>query len=111
MRQYIEQLVSADIINYLLKTHKVTMADIVKYTGLSLSAISRIKNGQRSLTLFRLRRLEKELNIPLPILFLEAITSSSMPKDLKAHYRKLKKVLVNSRDDLANNNLQEKSSV
>ena len=87
--------ISTDIIRQLQKKGR-TLKDIGKLMGLSESSISRVRKGDRSLTMLRLRKLEAKLNVPIPLLLLQAIDPTSVPKELKAQYEALREIFTKS---------------
>lgn len=91
----IDATVSAAIVEQLQKKG-MTLKRIGDLMGLSESTVCRIKNRERSLTIFRLRKLESKLRVPIPVLLLDSIDISSVPKDLKPHYKELRKILSQS---------------
>ena len=70
-----------------------TLKQIGDMMGLTHAFISQVKSGKKSLTIARLEMLEKALNRPLPIIFLQAVEESPRPKGLERSYRHLTKVL------------------
>lgn len=89
--------VSAKIIQQ-LQRKGMSLSQIGKLMDLSKSFVSRVKNGERSLTISRLSKLEEKLNLPLPLLFLGAIETQSMPNKLKKQYEALRNAFIKSAD-------------
>ena len=86
------QTISAKIILQLQK-NGMTLKQIGSIMGLSESYISYVKQGKRNLTIERLRKLEKDLKKPLPLIFLEATEGNLIPNELKNQYVKIRQVL------------------
>lgn len=74
----------------LLQDKKMSLSKIAKLMDLSKSFVSRVAKGERSLTIARLKKLEERLQLPLPLLLLEAVETKSMSKKLKEQYRALR---------------------
>ncbi len=65
----------------------MTLKEIGALMGLKESFISRVRNGQRSLTLEHLARLEDALGKSLPAILVHATPLDSVPKKLRPMYQ------------------------
>lgn len=92
MAKFIDSIISARIVQVAQK-RGWTLKKIAEAAGLAESTVYYIKEGKRSFTLYRLRKLETALEVPIPRLLLEAIDSESLPKVLRVQYEQLCKVL------------------
>jgi transcriptional regulator with XRE-family HTH domain len=93
----VEPCISAGIVRRLQKREGMTLKEIgEKMGGLSHSFISQVKSGSRSLTMARLLMLEKELDRPLPIIFLQGVEEICGARKLKGPYKLLKDWLTKS---------------
>jgi len=90
--------VSARIIDQLEK-EGMKKEQIGRAMGLSRSFISLVKNQRRSLTMDRLKRLEKSLNRPLPLLLLQAMKEKSVTKELMPQYKQMRRILKKGAED------------
>jgi transcriptional regulator with XRE-family HTH domain len=88
----IDSIVSSRIIQ-VAQSKGWTLKKIAEATGLAESTVYYIKEGKRSLTLYRLRKLESALDIPIPKILLEAIDSRELPEVLRSQYDQLRKIL------------------
>lgn len=95
--KHITPSLSSSIIRNLQKQENMTLKQIGQLMNLSESFMSYVRNGTRSLTMARLRMLEKSLKRPLPLLFLEAVDKNSIPKSLQPQYKLLQQALNKSR--------------
>ena len=93
--KYISQTLSQSIVTHLRKKG-MTLKQIGDLMGVSESFVSYVKSGDRNFTITRLRKLEKALKQPLPLLFLETVDATSIPKELAPQYEALRKVLHKS---------------
>jgi len=82
-------LVSRKIIQHLVD-QGITVTQIAKWIGSSKSFVSRVKSGQKALTIARLVRLEEGLKRPLPLLYMEVVETESMSKELRDKYKSLR---------------------
>ena len=98
--RYVDYRISADIVTYLRRHKGLSLAEIGELMGVDKTFVSKVLHGEHSLTLKRLRQLEKAIRMPLPLLLLEAVKSYSIPKELNAEYEALKSVLQLSIDEL-----------
>ena len=94
-KRRLDASVSADIVEY-LQQQGWSLKTIGSMVGVSESFVSRVKQKTRSFTISRLCKLEQKINLPLPLLLLQAIRQESVPKELRSHYQKLQQVLVAS---------------
>ena len=85
---------SSSIVIYLQEKENMTLKEIGGLMKLSESFISYVKKGERSFTIARLQLLEKALKRPLPWLFLDAVDKNSIPADLKAQYKLLRRAFT-----------------
>jgi transcriptional regulator with XRE-family HTH domain len=91
----ISHTLSSDIVHYLQDEGK-TLKEIGILMGLSESYISYVKSGSHKFTETRLKKLEKSLGKPLPLILLQAVNKQKIPKELKPQYEALKKILITS---------------
>lgn len=70
-----------------------TLTAIAIMTGVTKSYISRVNSGTRGLTLDHLVKLEVTIGEPLPWLWLQSISTKSIPKELRPLYRMTKKLI------------------
>jgi transcriptional regulator with XRE-family HTH domain len=76
----------------------MSLSEIGELMDLDKSFVSRVRNGKKNLTIERLKKLERALDFPLPLLLLEAVDQYSIPDGFKPHYEALRKVLIKSAD-------------
>jgi transcriptional regulator with XRE-family HTH domain len=88
---------SADVIDFLCK-RGMTLAEIGAAIGATKSFISRVRSGERGLTIDHLIALEQKVGEPLPLLLLRATPIESVRKDLRPLYRMTEKMLANAPD-------------
>jgi transcriptional regulator with XRE-family HTH domain len=65
----------------------MTLKEIGALMGLKEAFISRVRNGQRSLTLEHLTRLEDALGKSLPAILVDATPLDAVPKKLRPMYK------------------------
>ena len=94
-KKYTDTSLSADIVRQ-LQQEGMTLKQIGHLVGLSESYVSYVRKGVRSFTVARLRKLEKALNRPLPLLLLQALHEHSVPKGLRPQYEALRQSLAKS---------------
>jgi len=94
-KRRLDASVSADIVEY-LQQQGWTLKTIGSMVGVSESFVSRVKQKTRSFTISRLCKIEKKINLPLPLLLLRAIRQESIPEELRSHYQNLQQVLIAS---------------
>ena len=58
--------------------------------------MSRVARGERSFTIDHLKKLEQTLNLPLPLLLLQATSKASISKELRPYYDEALKLLGHS---------------
>jgi len=89
--KHVSPSISSGIVLLLQRKEGMTLKEIGhKMGGLSHSFISQVKSGSRSLTMARLLMLEKALDRPLPIIFLQSMEEICGPAKLKGPYKLLK---------------------
>ena len=96
---------SCDVIEFLCR-RGMTLTEIGIAIGATKSFISRVRSGERGLTIDHLIALEQKVGEPLPLLLLKATPIGSVRKDLRPLYRMTEKMLekasgVNHADLLA----------
>lgn len=79
----VENSIDGEILQYVQIHRGKTWRQIAELMGVSSSHVSRVKDGKKHLTLRRVVKLAKGLNVPLPSLLLEVIQAQSGPKKLK----------------------------
>ena len=84
---------SSDVIDFLSK-RGMTLAEIGAAIGATKSFISRVRSGERGLTIDHLIALEQKVGEPLPLLLLQATPIESVRKDLRPLYRMTEKMLT-----------------
>lgn len=84
--------VSSGIVN-LLVDRGMNLTEIAELIGVTKSFISRVKSGQRSLTLDHLARFERALGEPIPWLLMRAIPPESVSPELRPLYKATMKLL------------------
>jgi transcriptional regulator with XRE-family HTH domain len=75
----------------------MTLTSIARTLGVTKSYVSRVNAGTRSLTLNHLVDLERELHMPLPLMFMEATPIESVPRNLRPLYRSIVKLMGGER--------------
>jgi transcriptional regulator with XRE-family HTH domain len=88
----VDASLSGDIVDYLQKQKRKSLREIAEMMGVSKSYLSRVKNRKKGLTLKRLVKLEKELDLPLPLLFLEVTRTQPIPQKIKREYEELRTI-------------------
>ncbi|MBN1796808.1 MAG: helix-turn-helix transcriptional regulator [Sedimentisphaerales bacterium] len=96
MAKTTEYNLSKKIIN-LLESKGHSLEEISKAAELSKSSICRIKKGERSLTLSRLKTIASNLKVPIPVLLWGAINSLPYPQELEQQHQDLKAALDKSK--------------
>lgn len=71
-RRKVSSALSADLVNYLASHHEVSQERLASILEVDPSFISRVRSGERSLTVDHLSLIETELSIPLGALLLAA---------------------------------------
>ena len=94
MKQYGDyQFVSTGVVNLLVE-QGMTLTAIAKLIGVTKSYISRVKSGERSLTLDHLGRLGEKTGQPLAFLLLKSMDPKSVPPEIKPLYRMAWKMMA-----------------
>jgi transcriptional regulator with XRE-family HTH domain len=93
--RFVSSRLSSDVIEFLSK-RGMTLADIGAAIGATKSFISRVRSGERGLTIDHLISLEQKIGEPLPLLLLRATPIDSVRKDLRPLYRMTEKMLIRS---------------
>lgn len=93
MQKTISQRLSSDIIAMLLN-RGFNAARIGAMLGVTKSFISRVKSGQRSLTLEHLAALEAEIGEPMPYLLIKSTPLEEVKPELRPLYRATLKLLA-----------------
>ncbi len=84
---------SSDIIHYICETTGDNQRQVSQNIGLSESAISQIVHAKRNLTIDDLLKLENAYEIPIPLMFLLGVKDEHIPKNIRAKYRYLRRIL------------------
>jgi transcriptional regulator with XRE-family HTH domain len=84
---------SSDVIDF-LSERRTTLTEIGAAIGATKSFISRVRSGERGLTIDHLIALEQKMGEPLPLLLLRATPIESVRKDLRPLYRMTEKMLI-----------------
>lgn len=88
----ISNRISRDVVQ-LMVDRGMTLTEIGGLIGVSKSFISRVKSGQRSLTLDHLAKFERALGEPIPWLLMKAIPPESVTPELRPLYKATMKLL------------------
>jgi DNA-binding transcriptional MerR regulator len=92
-RRFVYPTISRNVVKY-LQAKGMELKKIGALLDLSESFISRVGRRERSFTLEHLDKLEKMLKKPLPIILIEAVEMSSVPKDLRNAYKAFKDAMA-----------------
>jgi transcriptional regulator with XRE-family HTH domain len=93
--QKTDSSLSAEVVTF-LREQGLTLKEIGQLLDLSESFMSRVARGERSLTIDHLKKLEQNLNQPLPLLLLQATAKTSISKELRPYYDEALKLLERS---------------
>jgi transcriptional regulator with XRE-family HTH domain len=93
--RFVSSRLSADVVDLLCK-RGMTLADIGAAIGVTKSFISRVRSGERGLTIDHLIALEQKVGEPLPLLLMRATPIDSVREDLRPLYRMTEKMLLKS---------------
>jgi len=89
----VECELSQRVVDYLHDTYDDKYIDIADKLGVSKYFISKIKNGQRKLSMKHFSKIRKAYDLSLPTLLLEIIEKEEVSDKMKPLHRSVKKVL------------------
>jgi transcriptional regulator with XRE-family HTH domain len=88
MKQHGEyKYISTGIVKHLIDDRGMSVTQIADRLGVTKSYISKVKAGERSLTLDHLGDLERITSEPIAFLMLKAMDPESVPPEVKPLYR------------------------
>ena len=94
-----DNYISADVIAFLQRERNMTLGEIGSAMGKSEPFISRVKNGQRLLTLRSLSSLSVEIGMPLPLLLILSMREEHVPRRLVRQQRVIRNILAEALED------------
>jgi predicted transcriptional regulator len=71
----------------LLTGRGMNLTQIAQILGVTKSYISRVNAGDRGLTLDHIAELQRKTCLPIPLMLMESINISTVPKDMRPLYR------------------------